>query len=152
MILQVEEEWKTIDLYPAYQVSNKGRFRTIARTIIKHHYGKEFHIDLESIILHTYINKTSKYEYVSIANKTKLVHSFVANAFVDKPEDTTKVYEVNHKDFIRSHNESSNLERLTHKENTIHSSKAGRLSIIHTVKPGRLIHMHSLKNEENDTI
>lgn len=142
MMIDEIEIWKTIKKYPIYQVSNKGRFRTIARTVSKTLFGKIYYINLKSVILHKYIHKTTKYEYVRIGNQSKLVHVLVATEFVDKPEDTTKVYEVNHKDFIRSNNESYNLEWLTHKENAIHSSKAGRLSITHTVKSGRLIHMY----------
>lgn len=58
------------------------------------------------------------------------VHQMVAELFVPKNYNKEKL-EVNHKDFNRTNNYYKNLEWITHKENVLHSMKAGRMYLSH---------------------
>lgn len=60
----------------------------------------------------------SSYYYVSILGKKKSIHSLLANAYLEKPEDNL---EINHKDGNKLNNHISNLEWVSHKENINHA-------------------------------
>jgi hypothetical protein len=88
------EQWKIIEDYPNYEVSNYGKIRNInTGLILKTNYdykGYEF-----VILSHRGIQKTIK------------VHKLVADAFVDKYYDNL---EVTHLDGDRSNNRADNLD------------------------------------------
>lgn len=102
-----QEEWKIIKEFPKYQVSNKGRIKSITK-------GKEY-------ILSPYYK--NGYLIVSLCKKTpkgkesirkdKRVHRIVAQYFCD---NYTSKCEVHHKDLNRSNNNSDNLLCLTQQE------------------------------------
>ena len=55
-------------------------------------------------------------------NVTILIHQMVAQAFIPNPQNKQVV---NHKDGIKTNNNASNLEWVTHQENTLHARKMG---------------------------
>lgn len=96
------EEWKDIEDYPNYQVSNLGRVRSLKYEKVK-------------------ILKPSKYNGYSKIGLTKnnktytqKVHILVAKAFIPNPENKP---EIDHINTDRTDNRVCNLRWVTHKEN-----------------------------------
>lgn len=101
------EEWRKIEDFPRYSVSNKGRIRN----------------DETGKLLTPTENKKSKYQYVQLGKRNnKTVHRLVAKAFIDNQENKR---DVNHKDGNKSNNDVSNLEWNTPSENNKHAYKTG---------------------------
>ena len=104
------EEWRTIEDYPNYKISNHGKVKT------KSGKCREFSIDKHG------------YKRVDLwkdaKGKTFQVHRLVASAFIynTEPEKHTIV---NHKDTDPSNNHYSNLEWCTQKHNIQHALKDG---------------------------
>jgi len=97
------EEWRIINEFPNYDVSNLGNIRNnksnkIMKICIKSGY---YHVSL----LNTSVKKTLK------------VHRLVALAFIENPKNKS---EVNHKDKNKLNNHVNNLEWMTRQENNIH--------------------------------
>ena len=123
------EEWKNIDGYDNYQVSNKGKVKSL-------NYRKT---NKEHLLVQT-PNKKG-YLCVCLWNngicKTLQVHQLVAKAFVNNPNNYT---EVNHKDECKTNNtvwvnedgsvdlEKSNLEWCTHIYNMNYGSRTKRVT------------------------
>uniref|UniRef100_A0A6C0EQA4 HNH nuclease domain-containing protein n=1 Tax=viral metagenome TaxID=1070528 RepID=A0A6C0EQA4_9ZZZZ len=105
------EEWKIINEYPNYYVSNLGNIKNIKT-------GK---------ILHPTI-KSGYYNIVLTNNKKKKsfkVHRLVAIAFLNNFENKT---DVNHKDKNKLNNNLHNLEWMTRRENNIHRCDGIKIS------------------------
>lgn len=115
------EQWKEIEDFPDYMVSNKGRIWTKTR-IIKRPSGN-------------YLRKggfmkgrddTHGYLTVNIRNEKQIknfkIHRIVAKAFLD---NTLNKREVNHINGIKTDNRVTNLEWVTSKENKTHAWKYG---------------------------
>jgi len=100
----MKEEWKDIQGYDGYQVSNTGKV-----------YSKKS----EKLISQYSTKKGYKRVglYKNGSQKQLLVHVLVAESFLDKPG---KEYQVNHKDLNKSNNSVGNLEWVTGKENVQH--------------------------------
>lgn len=102
-----EEVWRGVAGYEGlYEVSNKGRVRSVKGV-------------LKPLV------KRGGYLGVNLYRsgckmKSMTVHRLIAIAFIENPECKRCI---NHKDFDRTNNNSSNLEWCTHKENTAHSIK-----------------------------
>ena len=109
----MQEEWKIIEKYPNYMISNLGRIKSLNY----HRTGKEQ-------ILKQNINGRG-YNYVNISCKGKykniFIHREVAKAFLhnDKIENT----DVNHIDGNKQNNCVNNLEWCTRSENILHAYK-----------------------------
>lgn len=108
------EIWKDIDGYDGiYQVSNKGRVRSIDRRVYNHFQkGK---------ILTPHNNGHSYYNValygINKKEKHVYIHILVAQAFIPNPNNYTQV---NHKDFNKSNNCTENLEWVTPQQNKMH--------------------------------
>ena len=93
-VFDPDEEWRSIQDFPGYSVSSKGRVRS----------------DKYNKILHTFINNKG-YERVALTiehiTKRYLVHRLVAMAFIENPMNYPMI---NHKDENKTNNNVSNLE------------------------------------------
>lgn len=111
------EEWRDITGYEGYyQVSSKGNVRSLDR-VIKVSNGMNRHIKGRTLITtkdrNGYVNVGLNRDNKAIG---KLVHRFVANAFIP---NKYSLPQVNHIDHNRDNNDVSNLEWCTAKENSI---------------------------------
>ena len=102
------EQWRAVEGYPEYEVSNLGR--------VKGH-GK---------IMKPYKHRVT-YKMVDLYKSGKrvargMVHRMVANAFIPNPDNKP---EVNHIDGNPSNNRVDNLEWVTHYENHLHAHRTG---------------------------
>ena len=115
----MEEIWKDIEGY--YQVSNKGKVRSIDRYIDHFRGGKRL---LKGKIIKPglsvgYENITL---YLDGKRKHKKVHRLIAETFIPNPENKKCV---NHKDGNKLNNNVSNLEWCTYAENNRHAHETG---------------------------
>ena len=99
------EMWKPIDDLPGYSVSNEGRVRK----------------DSTGQIM--VLSKNGGYCRITIS---KHVHRLVANAFLEKPDDTEKCW-VDHVDGNRSNNNVENLRWVTPSENCLSFGYSSRI-------------------------
>lgn len=127
------EQWKPIDGYEEYLVSNFGRVKSL-----KKYRGKKENIlkqakDKQRGYLHVALSKS---------NKTKgfLVHRLVANAFIP---NLMSLPQVNHKDENKENNHVDNLEWCENKYNLNYGSRNKKISD----KYGRKIIQKTINNE-----
>ena len=103
-------EWKVINNYENYSVSNTGFIKN----------------NTTNRVLKYYIR--NGYKSISLSNnnikKTYNIHTIVAEHFLIKPYD--KKYVVNHKDENKLNNDINNLEYITYGENTKYSMTSKR--------------------------
>lgn len=108
------EEWRDIEGYKGYQVSNKGRVRTHGKITVNKLHGRRKWADR---ILKQKIgkDKCSRVElWCDGKHKTFLVHRLEAIAFLgEAPKGMT----VNHKDGNRQNNSIDNLEWCSRADN-----------------------------------
>jgi predicted XRE-type DNA-binding protein len=117
------EIWLDIIGYEGlYQVSSFGRVRSVSRKTSQGHWIKG-KVLKQMKCKKGYCRLTL---YKDKGKKTKKVHRLVALAHIPNPD---KKPEINHKDGLKDHNEATNLEWATAKENTRHSfDKLGKLA------------------------
>lgn len=110
-----DEVWKPIPNYEGlYYVSNMGRVK-------KHGYPDGDKIMRQNFSREYLILGLGDYERI---RKTHRVHRLVAMVFKEKSD---KNFEVNHINGIKTDNRDSNLEWISHSENTKHSYTSGNI-------------------------
>ena len=108
--INMEEEYKQIELEPNYEVSNFGNVRNIETKDIKN----------------TYFDKDG-YKLVSLNGTNYRVHRLVAIYFVHNDDKQNKTI-VNHKDEIKDNNIYTNLEWCTNKYNNNYGTRVERIA------------------------
>lgn len=121
------EEWRDVKGYEGfYQVSNKGRVRSIAVWNAMHHKVCKRKIP----VLKAFDTTVEGYKRVLLSyygiHHHHSVHRLVAQAFIDNP---LGLPEINHKDENTSNNEVQNLEWCTRKYNANYGTLPSRISI-----------------------
>lgn len=129
------EIWRTVKGYEGlYEVSSKGRVRTIERLRVKPKI-KATRKDKDGYLV---IN-LFKGEY-----KTKKVHRLVGIAFIKG--DTS--LQINHKNGIKSDNSVGNLEWVTSRQNNKHNyDRLGRITHLRKLTKSQVIEIRRLKKE-----
>lgn len=122
----MEEIWKPIKEYEEYEISNKGRVRSIKNKIYKKQSPNER-------------GYKRVFFYINGKNNTKYVHRLVAQAFIPNIENKRTV---NHIDGNKANNCVTNLEWATDLEQRIHAIKIG------LVKTGKESPMYNRKVSE----
>ena len=108
VMMFADEEWRTIEEWPYYEVSNFGDVRKT----------RDGHILRAGDHVAKWINATTGYPCVSLSDngrKHRTVHSLVADAFLS-PRPTSK-HQVAHNDGSRTNNFQGNLRWATPAEN-----------------------------------
>lgn len=100
--MNINEEWRSINHFPRYQVSSVGRVRSVV--------GKIYKLDVKD-----------GYPCLRLDGVRKLVHRLVAEEFIEN-HDERKVM-VDHIDRDRSNNNIANLRWVTPQQNRMNSSK-----------------------------
>jgi glucan-binding YG repeat protein len=121
------ELWKDIDGFKGfYKISNLGKVKSLSRQITVKRNGSIHKRKLKGKMMHL---KESDKGYMVIGlrkprekRKWFMVHRIVADSFISKYH---KNLDVNHKDGIKTNNNSNNLEWVTSSENQIHAFKTG---------------------------
>ena len=105
------EEWRPIQDFPNYNVSNLGNIKNITNDKMLNPCvkGGYYHISL--------VNDTNKQNFK--------VHRLIALAFIENPENKS---DVNHKDKNKLNNHLSNLEWMTRRENNIHRCQGVKIT------------------------
>lgn len=121
--MEIKEEWKIIEGYPNYQISNYGNVKSL-------NFGKEK-------ILKQKMDRNG-YFLVGLSKEGKkkhyLVHRIVASAFIPNPNNLPII---NHIDEVKTNNCANNLEWCTQKYNINFGTTKERIS--KTLK-GKILH------------
>lgn len=116
-----QEIWKPIQDYEGlYEVSSKGRVRSLSRFVKCHKYSKR---QISGTILKSFTVKNG-YEIVQLMNRGKkfAVHRLVGQAFIPNPQNKPQI---NHINGVKTDNRVENLEWCTQSENMQHAYKVG---------------------------
>lgn len=107
----MKENWKTIENYPDYQISNLGNVKSLK-------FGKEKF--LKQML------SNEGYAKVTLSNNSKQkviqIHQLVAIAFLNHKPDGCKIV-IDHKDNNKLNNSSENLQIVTSRFNVSKSKK-----------------------------
>lgn len=108
------EEWKDIEGYPNYMVSNLGRVKSLERNIVR---GRGGLYKIEEKILKS-VKNTWGYLFVNLYNEGKikkyLIHRIVAQAFLPNHDN---LQQINHRNEDKTDNRVENLEWCDSKYN-----------------------------------
>lgn len=122
--------WKDVVGFEGlYQVSNDGQIKSLSRPVSCPHCGESLGKQSVEKIMSPSVKRNGYAQVILTKDRVKnycLVHRLVAMAFLDQPDAPYEALEVNHKDFNKLHNASSNLEWKTRNENVRHAVVGGR--------------------------
>lgn len=119
------EEWRNIEDYDDYQVSNLGRVRSLDRWVNNYGNSKQF---IKGRILKPY---KGNHGYLNVAlfkngkGKWCTVHRLVAQAFIENPDNLPCI---NHRDECKTNNHVDNLEWCSYQYNANYGTKMKRIS------------------------
>lgn len=113
------EIWK--QFHDFYEVSNTGKVKSLPRTVTR---KDGITRKVTGKILKPFVNPHG-YLTFRLQGISYQVHRIVAETFIPNPENKPQV---NHKDLNKSNNDISNLEWVTHKENTHHAIQNGAMN------------------------
>lgn len=123
----INEEWKDIEGYSGYQISNTGQVRSW--------HNNRWGVGDTYRILSSSLDKETGYLKVSLHHKgrghTKAVHVLVAEAFCGGKHPGM---DVNHEDGNKLNNHYTNLTWVTRSENMLHAHRNG---LKHPSKPNQ---------------
>jgi hypothetical protein len=128
----VDEIWRLIQAHPDYEVSNMGRVRRITEiTYPMPNGGTATKAAGQLLKIGSFQSGRDQLPYARVglqvkgqrSGKTLSLHRLVAQAFVPNPANKPCV---NHLNYDVSDARAVNLEWATHKENALHSYRAGR--------------------------
>ncbi len=135
------EQWKIIEEFPNYLVSNRGRIISKKRIVLKSDGSKQpiraryLKINYDAI----------GYPMVNLSKmgkqRTKTIHRLMLIAFTPNPENKPMT---NHINGIKDDNRIGNLEWVSAKENTQHAFKIGLMK----KRFGEDVHNSLLSNKE----
>jgi len=116
----MQKEWKNIEDFPNYEISNYGEIRNKKTDKILKAWSTE--------------RGYPRVDLCKDGNKKPYrIHRLVTKYFVPNPQNKTYV---NHKDGNKKNNRADNLEWCTAKENTTHAIKNGLLKPINFYQKG----------------
>lgn len=111
--MSMQELWKDLKRFDnLYQVSNKGRVRSLIHNVILK----------PANIAYRNQEKSNGYQVVNIKKKIYYVHRLVAEEFIPNPDNLPQI---NHKDGNKQNNNVENLEWCTNSENMSHAYRLG---------------------------
>lgn len=147
----LNEIWKDIDGYVGYyQVSNRGRVRSLDREIQV--FSKIPYLRFQKGIVLSPSKDKDGYLIVDLSGKKFRVSRLVASAFIDNPN---KYEQVNHIDGNKANNAIENLEWCDNDYNQAHAYKIGLKKTKHFAQIDKetnlIIHIfNSLKEATQD--
>lgn len=123
------EIWRSVPNFEnVYEVSNKGRIKSLKRASRKLPHGSPFFTqDMIMKLSHNgsgYLKVTLKQPATKVY-KNLLVHRLVAQAFLQNPQS---LREVNHLDGDKKNNKIENLAWVSSRENKIHAIQLGLMN------------------------
>ena len=123
------EEWRDINGYEGkYQVSNKGRVKSVDREVNMIKIDKSSGLRKVKGQFISILKPTDLYKYYGVSlsdgrnNKRHFLHRLIAIAFIPNPNNKPCV---NHKDGNKLNNDIDNLEWVTYGENLKHAIDKG---------------------------
>jgi len=135
------EEWKTLDIYTKYSISNLGRVKKDNSYVgLNGKFVKNEKLMKPRISL--------GYPSVTVSNnnfkKSFLIHRLLAIYYIPNPENKPCV---NHKNGIRHDHRLINLEWCTYSENTLHAFATGLKTISEELRVQNRLRIQGSKNK-----
>lgn len=128
---EVVEEWRAIEGFENYEVSNLGRIRRIEYVKQREDFNGYPIVSL----------------YKDGKGKTLKVHRLVAKAFIENPNNLPQV---NHIDEVKTHNNVTNLEWCSQQYNNSWGTRLDRIAAKHC-KPIQQLSINGTLIEEFDS-